>query len=103
MSNRAGVMTLVADEEFLPFAPESFDLVMSNLTLHWVNDLPGCLTQIRQTLKLEGLFLANMLGGDTLKELRQSLIKAESSNCAGSRQRVSPFTDVKNAGKLFAK
>ena len=101
MSNRAGVMTLVADEEFLPFAPKSFDLVMSNLTLHWVNDLPGCLTQIRQTLKLEGLFLANMLGGDTLKELRQSLIKAESSICGGLSPRVSPFTDVKDAGNLL--
>ena len=74
---------------------------MSNLTLHWVNDLPGCLTQIRQTLKLEGLFLANMLGGDTLKELRQSLIKAESSICGGLSPRVSPFTDVKDAGNLL--
>lgn len=101
MSDRAGAMALVADEEFLPFAPKSFDLVMSNLTLHWVNDLPGCLTQIRQTLKAEGLFLANMLGGETLKELRQSLTKAESYIDGGLSPRISPFADVKDAGNLL--
>jgi NADH dehydrogenase [ubiquinone] 1 alpha subcomplex assembly factor 5 len=101
MSDRAGTLALVTDEEFLPFAPKSFDLVMSNLTLHWVNDLPGCLTQIRQTLKQDGLFLANMLGGETLKELRQSLTKAEVSISDGLSPRVSPFADVKDAGNLL--
>jgi NADH dehydrogenase [ubiquinone] 1 alpha subcomplex assembly factor 5 len=101
MSERAGAMALVTDEEFLPFAPESFDLVMSNLTLHWVNDLPGCLTQIRRTLKPEGLFLATMLGGETLKELRQSLAKAEAAIDGGLSPRISPFADVKDAGNLL--
>jgi len=101
MVKRAGDKTLVADEEFLPFAPQSFDLVMSNLTLHWVNDLPGCLTQIRRTLKPDGLFLATMLGGETLKELRQSLIKAEAAVDGGLSPRISPFADVKDAGNLL--
>jgi NADH dehydrogenase [ubiquinone] 1 alpha subcomplex assembly factor 5 len=101
MSERAGAKALVADEEFLPFAPESFDLVMSNLTLHWVNDLPGCLTQIRRTLKPDGLFLATMLGGETLKELRQSLVKAEAAVDGGLSPRISPFADVKDAGNLL--
>jgi len=101
MSNRAGALALVTDEEFLPFAPKSFDLVMSNLTLHWVNDLPGCLTQIRQTIKQNGLFLANILGGETLKELRQSLTKAEAAINGGLSPRVSPFADVKDAGNLL--
>ena len=64
-------------EDVLPFAPESFDLALSNLSLHWVNDLPGCLLQIRQTLKPDGLFLAAMLGGATLQELRDVLMEAE--------------------------
>ena len=76
-------MPLRRDEEALPFAPESFDLVMSNLSLHWVNDLPGCLLQIRQTLKPDGLFLAAMFGGGTLVELRNCLMEAESEIAGG--------------------
>ena len=101
MCDRAETMAVVSDEEFIPFAPKSFDLVMSNLTLHWVNDLPGCLTQIHQTLKKDGLFIANMLGGETLKELRQSLSKAEININGVSNPRISPFADVKDAGNLL--
>jgi SAM-dependent methyltransferase len=67
------LIRIVADEEFIPFAPRSVDLIVSNLSLHWVNDLPGCLLQIRQSLKDDGLFLAAMLGGNTLFELRYGL------------------------------
>lgn len=70
-------LRLAADEETLPFAPASFDLVLSLLSLHWVNDLPGALAQLRCALKPDGLLLAVMLGGETLKELRQSLAAAE--------------------------
>jgi SAM-dependent methyltransferase len=104
MARRAqtnGNVTLVADEEALPFAPESFDLVISNLSLHWVNDLPGCLLQIRQCLKPDGLFLAAMLGGDTLAELRQALIEAELAESGGVSPRVSPFADLRDAGGLL--
>lgn len=104
MARRAqknGSPTLVADEEFLPFAPESFDLVISSLSLHWVNDLPGCLMQIRQCLKPDGLFLAAMLGGDTLAELRQALMEAELAEAGGASPRVSPFADLRDAGGLL--
>ena len=101
MIKLSGPQSLVADEEFLPFAPSSFDLVLSNLSLHWVNDLPGCLTQIRNILKKDGLFLATMLGGETLKELRHSLIKAEALIDGGLSNRISPFVDVKDAGNLL--
>ena len=101
MCDHADKLVVVSDEEFIPFAPKSFDLVISNLTLHWVNDLPGCLTQIRQTLKKDSLFLASMLGGETLKELRQSLSKAELTIKGASTQRISPFADVKDAGNLL--
>ncbi len=104
MARRAagnGRPTLAADEELLPFAPESFDLVISGLSLHWVNDLPGCLLQVRQCLKPDGLFLAAMLGGDTLYELRQSLMEAELAEAGGVSPRVSPFADLRDAGGLL--
>jgi SAM-dependent methyltransferase len=97
----AGRLTLVADEEALPFAAESFDLIISNLSLHWVNDLPGCLLQIRHALKEDGLFLASMFGGESLKELRQCLQDAELQEEGGASPRVSPFADLRDAGALL--
>lgn len=104
MAARAGANghpTLAADEEWLPFADHSFDLVISCLSLHWVNDLPGTLLQIRRVLKPDGLFLGAMLGGETLKELRQSLAEAEIAEEGGLSPRVSPFADVRDLGGLL--
>lgn len=92
---------LVADEEMLPIAPASCDLVLSNLSLHWVNDLPGALLQIRQSLKPDGLFLGAMLGGETLPELRSALAEAEEAVEGGVSPRVSPFADVRDLGGLL--
>lgn len=92
---------LAADEEFLPFAPASFDLAVSNLSLHWVNDLPGALMQIRQSLKPDGFFCASMLGGETLFELRRCLYEAEMEMAGGVSPRVSPFAEIKDAGGLL--
>ncbi|MEQ8196215.1 MAG: methyltransferase domain-containing protein [Rhodospirillales bacterium] len=97
----AATAAIAADEEWLPFAPHSFDLVISCLSLHWVNDLPGTLAQIRRTLKPDGLFLAALLGGETLKELRQTLNEAEIAEEGGLSPRVSPFADVRDAGNLL--
>ncbi|CAA7621241.1 methyltransferase domain-containing protein [Magnetospirillum sp. SS-4] len=96
-----GHPTLAADEEWLPFAPASFDLVISSLSLHWVNDLPGTLAQIRRVLKPDGLFLAAVLGAGTLTELRQSLMEAELAEEGGVSPRVSPFADVRDLGALL--
>ena len=104
MATRAakrGRPTLVADEEWLPFAPASFDLVISCLSLHWVNDLPGTLVQIRRALKPDGLFLAALFGAGTLAELRQSLLDAELAEENGASPRVSPFADVRDLGGLM--
>ncbi|VAX03089.1 SAM-dependent methyltransferase, BioC-like, partial [hydrothermal vent metagenome] len=68
---RAAGIRVQADEEQLPYRPQSLDLVISNLSLHWVNDLPGCLAQIMQALKPDGLFLGALLGGESLSELRR--------------------------------
>ncbi|RCK23427.1 methyltransferase domain-containing protein [Thalassospira lucentensis] len=96
-----GRSSMVADEEFLPFAEGSLDLILSNLSLHWVNDLPGMLLQARRALKSDGLFLACMLGGETLKGLREALMTAEAEEEGGVSPRVSPFVDVKDAGALL--
>ncbi|PWC36416.1 methyltransferase domain-containing protein [Azospirillum sp. TSO35-2] len=96
-----GNVTVAADEEFLPFAPGSFDLAVSNLSLHWVNDLPGALVQIRQALKPDGFFCAAMLGGETLLELRRCLYEAEMAVAGGVSPRVSPFAEIKDAGGLL--
>jgi len=93
--------TVVADEEALPFAPRSYDLVLSAMSLHWVNDLPGTLIQIARILKPDGLFLAAMLGGGTLWQLRQALIAAESEIEGGLSPRVSPFADLRDAAGLL--
>ena len=98
---RAGRPSLAADEEFLPFAAESFDLIVGLLTLHWVNDLPGALIQARRCLKPDGLFLAAMLGGETLRELRDCLAEAEIAEEDGLSPRLSPFADIRDAGALL--
>ncbi len=96
-----GGLRVQADEERLPFAPESLDLVVSTLALHWTNDLPGALIQIRQALKPDGLFIGAILGGSSLTELRQSLMQAEIELSGGAGPRVSPFADVIDAAGLL--
>jgi SAM-dependent methyltransferase len=92
---------LVADEEALPFADGSLDLVISALALQSVNDLPGALVQVRRALKPDGLFLAALLGGDTLTELRQSFAAAEVEIEGGVSPRVAPLIDARDAGALL--
>lgn len=89
------------DEEQLPFADQSFDLVLSALSLHWVNDLPGTLIQIRRALVPDGLFMGAMFGGETLTELRQALMEAEIECEGGLSPRVSPFADLRDMGGLM--
>lgn len=101
MVRRAAGLRVVADEEFLPFADQSVDLVVSNLALHWTNDLPGALVQINRTLRPDGLFLGALLGGDTLFELRRSILEVESEILGGVSPRVSPLTEVRDAGGLL--
>jgi SAM-dependent methyltransferase len=101
LAAQPGAASLVVDEELLPFARESFDLVTSVLSLHAVNDLPGALLQIRQALKADGLFMAAIFGGETLSELRQSLATAEAEISGGISPRVAPFADVRDLGALL--
>ncbi|KAJ1975516.1 hypothetical protein H4R35_003114 [Dimargaris xerosporica] len=91
----------VVDEEVLPFAENSLEAVVSNLSLHWVNDLPGALIQIQRALVPDGMFLGAMLGGDTLFELRTSLQLAEVERENGISPRVSPMTDPRDMSDLL--
>ncbi|HEX7887083.1 MAG TPA: methyltransferase domain-containing protein [Phenylobacterium sp.] len=96
-----GGLRLAADEERLPFADASLDLIVSTLGLHWTNDVVGALIQIRRALKADGLFIGALLGGVTLTELRQSLVAAESEILGGAGSRVSPFADAQDAANLL--
>ena len=89
------------DPEHLPFAPGSFELIVSPLALHWINDLPGALIQLRFALKPDGLLLASLFGGETLSELRLSLIEAESELTGGAGPRISPFADLQDIAGLL--
>ena len=95
--------TMVCDEEALPFVECHFDLVLSNLNLHWVNDLPGSLVQILNTLKPDGLFMAALFGGSTLHELRTAMYQAETELENGLSPRVSPPIDVRDLGNLMVR
>jgi SAM-dependent methyltransferase len=94
-------LRVAADAEALPFAADRFDLVLSPMILHWVNDLPGTLVQLRHALAPDGLLMAAMPGGETLGELRASLTRAELECEGGASPRVSPFADVRDAGSLL--
>lgn len=91
----------VGDAEALPFAEGAFDLIVSALHLHWVDDLPGALAQIRRALKPDGLMMASLLGGDTLVELREALTAAEVEITGGASPRVAPFADLRSTGALL--
>jgi len=97
----AAPLRVLADEEVLPFADGSLDLVVSALALQFVNDLPGTFIQIRRALKPDGLFLAALIGGDSLTELREAFAQAESEVEGGISPRVAPFIDLRELGALL--
>ncbi len=101
LARGAGPLPVAADEEWLPFAEGAFDLVVACLSLHWVNDLPGALVQIRRALAPDGLFLAALPGLPTLGELRAALGEAESELRDGLAPRVSPFPDLRDGAGLL--
>jgi SAM-dependent methyltransferase len=92
---------VVLDPEAFPFADASFDLIVSPLVLHTVNDVPGALIQLRRALKPDGLLLASLFGGDTLTELRTALLVAEDELTGGAGARVSPFADLQDLAALL--
>ena len=92
---------LVGRLDSLPLRPARFDLIVSGMALHQLDDLPGALIQIRRALKPDGLFLACLPGGETLKELRETLAVAESELMGGLSPRIFPFADIRDLGALL--
>ena len=92
---------ILGDTSLVPFAPQSLDAVVSLLAFQWVDDLPGLLIQIKRALKADGLFMACLLGGQTLHELRDSFARAEIECEGGLSPRVSPFVDLRDIGALM--
>jgi SAM-dependent methyltransferase len=78
-----------------------FDVAASLFSLQAINDLPGALVQVRRLLKPDRLFVAALLGGSTLTELREAFAHAESATRGGISPRVSPFADVRDLGALL--
>lgn len=101
MAARNGGPCVAADEEFLPFAPHSFDLVVASVSLHWANDLPGAMIQLRHALRPDGLFLASIPALGTLAELRTALMEAEAMLRGGASPRISPFPDLRDCASLL--
>jgi len=97
------VSRIHGDEEYLlrSFKIESFDAIVSCLSLHWVNDLPGTLVQVRECLKPDGVFLGAMIGGDTLFELRTALQVAELDREGGVSPHISPMTGSHDISNLL--
>ncbi|WVZ88855.1 hypothetical protein U9M48_035323 [Paspalum notatum var. saurae] len=94
---------VVGDEEFLPIKESSQDLIVNCLGLHWTNDLPGAMIQCKLALKPDGLFLAAILGGETLKELRIACTIAQMEREGGISPRMSPLAQVRDAGNLLTR
>lgn len=103
LASQSGYASLALDEERLPIADESVDLVLSCLSLHWTNDLVGALIQINRALKPDGFFAGALFGGATLTELRQAMMAAESEIKGGVSPRVSPFADTIDMAGLLAR
>ncbi|TKA74419.1 hypothetical protein B0A55_06211 [Friedmanniomyces simplex] len=102
-SEMAITREVLQNAEYLPYEPDSFDLVLSSQSLHWINDLPSVLTQINTCLKPDAPFLAAMSGGDTLYELRGSLQLAEQDRLGGIGTHISPLADVRDVGNLLSR
>jgi len=99
------VERLVVDEEKLldTIPRNSQEAIVSCLSLHWVNDLPGVLVQIKEALKPDGVFIGAVLGGDTLFELRTSLQLAELEREGGISPHVSPMADSRDMSNLMSR
>lgn len=95
--------TVIPDIESIPYEPNTFDAVLSSLSIHWVNNLPSLLAQVNQILKPDCPFIAAMFGGDTLFELRTSLQLADLERRGGVSPHVSPLADVRDVGGLLNK
>lgn len=100
-AGRIGGARIIPDAEILDLAPESHDLVVHALSLHWSNDPVGQLIQCARALRPDGLMMAVLFGGQTLSELRAVLAQAESEMRGGLAPRVLPMAEIRDLGGLL--
>jgi SAM-dependent methyltransferase len=92
---------VILDSSVFGLRAQAFDVILSVLHLHWANDLPGALIQLRQALRPDGLFLGALFGAETLQELRACLLAAETEVTGGAGPRISPFADALDIAGLL--
>lgn len=101
MAHNAGGLPVMVDGEAWPFGAGAFDLIIAHLSLHWIDDLPGTLIQLRRALKPKGMFLASVPALGTLQELRTALLDAEHNLTGAVHPRISPFPDLRDCAGLL--
>lgn len=89
------------DSDFYSALTNSFDLIISNLSLHYANDVVGALIQYCKALSSSGLFICNILGENTLHELRQVMIQTDLELFGRAYQRMIPLIEIKQLGSLL--
>ncbi|KAI2501900.1 methyltransferase domain-containing protein [Fragilaria crotonensis] len=100
---RCGTYRMAKDEEEnMPFPDGTFDLVVSSVALHWINELPKLFSEIKRVLKPDGCFIFAMIGGTTLPELRTSMMLAEMEREGGYSPHVGPFVELSDVGGLIS-
>lgn len=98
----AKAQKFILDEDLSSLPKNKFNLITSILYLHYINDLPGFLSQIKNCLNEKGLFVASFFGGDTLKDFKESCLKADMEN-AQAVPRITPFIEIKTMGMILQK
>lgn len=93
----------ISELKNLPLAPKFYDLIIATNGLNWVNDLPGLLKQISNSLRADGAFIGSFIGGNSLNELRQSFLIAESELLDNVSMRVSPMIELEASVKLLSR
>lgn len=101
--NRNFTTTLEIDEENFSYPSNSFDLIISNLDFHFINDIPQYLIKIKEILRPNGIFIASFFGEENLSELAHVLHVSENEVYGGVSPRMPPTIDVKTAAALLQK
>jgi SAM-dependent methyltransferase len=96
-------LDLVMDDENFCLQDQSFDLVISNLNLHFINDIQKNLIDIKNVLRPKGMFIASFFGEENLKELKEVFFKTEENIYEQMSPRISPNIDIKSSGMLLQK
>ncbi len=103
LENKINHQLIIAEEEDMPFGNNIFDLIISNLNLHFINDLPKFLLQINNILVNKGLFIASFFGEDNLSELSKAVLETENEIYQGVSPRMIPTIQLKTIAHLMTK